>query len=112
MGRFERMCVTAIKANWLPAQGDTKWPRIELYGGMLIQGGTQATAGEILRCGLRRLQDAPIVGHTHDEIVLDVPKGKATYWEKRIEEAMTHREQWMTGLPLAAETFVNTVYSH
>lgn len=80
-----------------------------LWYGKLAENITQATAGSILRETLVSLDRAggdafPIVGHTHDEIVLEAPEGppaleaRAMLWEH-----MREPTEWREDLPLAVE---------
>jgi len=108
---FQSYYLTAIKAAWTPAEGDTEWPRVNLYGGLMAENATQSIAGEILRYAMRQLDRAPIVAHVHDEVVLEVPAANAKMWEKRLDKAMRKRAPWMAGLPIDVATYVNTVYA-
>ena len=56
------------------------WVRQETYGGKLVENATQAIARDILAESMLRIQNAgiDIVAHIHDEVILEVPKGKYT----------------------------------
>jgi DNA polymerase len=67
---------------------------------------TQAVAADILRAALRRLPD--VVLHVHDEIVQEVPTGRAD--RQALVDVMTTPPKWATGLPLACSAKVMTRY--
>lgn len=73
--RFGRMALTfeGLGAN-------NKWTRGETYSGKLTENITQATARDLLAEAMRRMELAGlgIVGHVHDEVILEVPKGQYT----------------------------------
>lgn len=57
---------------------NNKWTRGETYSGKLTENITQATARDLLAEAMRRMEIAGlgIVGHVHDEVILEVPKGQ------------------------------------
>ena len=99
--------LTAIKGSWKPKADEKKWPRFDLYGGLLSENGTQAAAADVLMdCMLRIEARAPgmIEGHTHDEVIcregaLDV-----------LKEEMMRLPSWAEGLPLDAEFWTGPRY--
>lgn len=107
-----RSVMTCKKASWTPKADATTWPRIDLWGGILFQGAVQATAGCVLRMGMRRLDAAgwPVVGHTHDEIILEVYDDEEEEGEWALAEAMLTPAPWTVGLPLAADIWASTHY--
>ena len=62
---------------------------------------TQASAHDVLREALRRLEG--VVLHVHDEIVLEVPEGDADAAAARLVEVMRTPPAWAGGLPLDCE---------
>lgn len=97
--------ITCMKSAFHPAKGTNHWPRMKLWGGILAQGATQAEAASILRYGLREL-DAnawPIVGHTHDEILLEVDEDEEAEAQAVLKDVMNHPPAVFAGLPLASE---------
>jgi DNA polymerase len=99
--------LTAIKGSWKPKASEKKWPRFDLYGGLLSENATQAAAADVLmNCMLRIEARAPgmIEGHTHDEVIcregaLDV-----------LREEMMRLPDWAEGLPLDAEFWTGPRY--
>lgn len=116
-GRFgPQECVTAMKASRQPRKGVRKWPRMKLWGGFACENITQAEAASLLRYGLRELRrqhpnDFDVIGHSHDEILREVPETRAVEAMAELERIMSTPPAWATGLPLAAECGHGLSYS-
>lgn len=104
--RGPRSVLSAIKAAWKPAKGETDWGRVTLYGGLLAENSTQATAASLLRHALKLCAEDgwPVVGHVHDEIVLEVREDEETEARDGLAGAMLDLPSWAEGLPMKAET--------
>lgn len=77
-----------------------------LWNGLMVENGTQATAASILRATLTRVETehpGVLVGHTHDEVIAEVPTATAGGFSTYLNEAMVRGFDWTEGLPLAAE---------
>jgi len=96
--------VSYLKASWKPAADATEWPRARLWRGLAVENVTQATANDILRHALRRLDD--VVLHVHDEVVVECADDRAA----EVERVMCEPPEWAVGLPLAAEVKIMTRY--
>jgi DNA polymerase bacteriophage-type len=96
--------VSYLKASWKPAADATEWPRARLWRGLAVENITQATANDILRHSLRRLDD--VVLHIHDEIIVECVDDRAA----EVERVMCEPPEWAVGLPLAAEVKIMTRY--
>ena len=103
--RFGRMALTfeGLGAN-------NKWTRGETYSGKLTENITQATARDLLAEAMRRMELAGlgIVGHVHDEVILEVPKGQYTVDD--VCNIMNHNPAWADGLPLSSAGYTGNYY--
>lgn len=104
--RFGRMSVT------FEGQGGTgnKWCRLETYSGKLVENCTQAIARDILVEAMYRMEKAgmEIIGHVHDEIIIEVPKGE--YTVEKICKLMSVNPDWCRDLPLNAAGYKGSYY--
>lgn len=104
--RFGRMSVT------FEGQGGTgnKWCRLETYSGKLVENCTQGIARDILVEAMYRMEQVglEIIGHVHDEVIIEVPKGK--YTVKEICEIMSVNPDWCRDLPLNAAGYKGSYY--
>ena len=103
--RFGRMALTfeGLGAN-------NKWTRGETYSGKLTENVTQATARDLLAEAMRRMELAGlgIVGHVHDEVILEVPKGQYTVDD--VCNIMNRNPAWADGLPLSSAGYTGNYY--
>lgn len=88
-----------------------KWSTVKTYGGKLVENIVQATARDALAVSMVRLEKAgyDIVGHVHDEIILEVPDDGTNYLED-IERIMSLPIEWAEGLNLDSEGFNSYFY--
>ena len=72
---------------------------------------TQAAAADILMHSLlaKSLQKY-IVGHIHDEIILEVPDHLVGHYKEQLEQEMICLPTWAEGLPIAAEVWAGKRY--
>ena len=89
---------------------NNKWVRQETYSGKLTENITQATARDILVEAMKRLEDAglDIVGHVHDEVILEVPKGQ--YTVEDVCTIMNQNPAWAEDLPLDSDGYTGNYY--
>ena len=103
--RFGRMALTfeGLGAN-------NKWTRGETYSGKLTENITQATARDLLAEAMRRMELAglDIVGHVHDEVILEVPKEQYTVDD--VCNIMNRNPAWADGLPLSSAGYTGNYY--
>lgn len=103
--RFGRMALTfeGLGAN-------NKWVRGETYSGKLTENITQATARDLLAEAMRRMELAGlgIVGHVHDEVILEVPRGSMTVDD--VCAIMNRNPTWADGLPLSSAGYTGNYY--
>lgn len=95
--------VSSLKASMHPKKGETAWPRVTLYGGLLAENATQGFCASLLRAAVRRLDEAgwPVVMHTHDEVLVEVAEDEIDDAKAALQEAML-TNAW-PDLPLAAD---------
>ena len=88
-----------------------QWREIQSHGGKFFENICQASAADNLRIGQEAAEDAgyPIVLHSHDENVAEVPD-EPQYSGERLAALMCTRRPWMDGLPLAAKGYECTIY--
>jgi DNA polymerase len=103
--RLEEDGVTYTKAAWKPAADAKEWPRARLWRGLACENVTQATAHDLLRISLRRLDEAgfEVIAHVHDEIIVEHPTIEAEDAAERIRNIMVTPPAWGKDIPLAAE---------
>lgn len=101
--------ITYTKAAWKPAADAKEWPRARLWRGLACENVVQATAHDLLRYAMRHIPE--VVGHVHDEIVVECPADQAESVAQRVHEVMCTPPDWAVGLPLAAEGVTTTRYS-
>lgn len=103
--RFGRIAVTyeGLGAN-------NKWIRMETYSGKLTENITQATARDLLAEAMWRMEQAglDIVGHVHDEVILEVPRDSITV--DAVCDIMNHNPAWADGLPLESDGYKGNYY--
>ena len=87
-----------------------KWSRNETYSGKLVENVTQATARDLLAEAMWRMERAglDIVGHVHDEVILEVPKGSVSVEE--VCAIMGQNPEWAEEAPLAAAGYRGDYY--
>lgn len=105
--------VTYSKAAWKPKADATEWPRARLWRGLACENVVQATANDILRHALRRLDSEgfDVIGHVHDEVIVECDAADAERVSARMHEIMCEPPEWAQGLPLAAEGDVTVRYA-
>jgi DNA polymerase len=107
-----RPTVTCMKGSFRPKQGQKDWPRMRLWGGIQAENATQGEAAAVLRYGARELarNGWPLVGHTHDELLLEVPNAEVEEAKAALHDIMTHPPECFAGLPLAAKVMAGVAY--
>lgn len=97
--REKKATVTALSVNSVTK----RWERSSLYGGLLLENVVQGIARDLLCEGIRKSEAAgyPVIGHVHDEIITEVPRGWGDVHE--FERLICELPDWAAGLPLVAE---------
>ena len=103
--RFGRMAITFEGLNQA-----NKWSRGETYSGKLVENITQATARDLLAEAMWRMETAglAIVGHVHDEVILEVPKGAVTVDD--VCSIMNRNPVWADGIQLSSAGYSGAYY--
>ena len=71
-----------------------KWERLETYSGKLVENIVQATARDLLFYSMQTLSQSFIVGHIHDEMIIECPKDTKL---EEICQQMARTPDWRTG---------------
>lgn len=103
--RYGRMSLTFEGIN-----AANKWARQETYGGKLVENATQAIARDILAEAMWRMEQAglSIVGHVHDEVIIEAPKGSISVDE--VCRIMSENPTWCKDAPLNAAGYLAPGY--
>lgn len=88
----------------------SKWIRTDFYGGRGAENCCQATARDLLAEAMWRMEQAglDIVGHVHDEVILEVPKGTITVED--VCSIMNQNPVWANGLVLSSAGYRGDYY--
>ena len=84
-----------------------KWERIESYGPKFVENIVQAISRDILCYAMRTLSHCFIVGHVHDELIIETPMDADL---AAICEQMGRTPAWIEGLLLRADGYETTFY--
>lgn len=84
-----------------------KWDRIESYGPKFVENIVQAISRDILCYAMKSLSDYFIVGHVHDELIIECKKDVTV---DSICEQMSKTPPWMPGLMLSADGYETDFY--
>lgn len=97
INKFESECVT------YEGVGSTKkWERLESYGPKFVENITQAISRDILCYAMQQLSYCFIVGHIHDEMIIECSKDVSL---EKICEQMGETPPWIKGLLLRADGY-------
>lgn len=84
-----------------------KWERIESYGPKFVENIVQAISRDILMHAIRTLSHCLIVGHVHDELVIECSQDVSL---QSICEQMGRTPDWISGLLLRADGYETEFY--
>lgn len=84
-----------------------KWERLETYSGKLVENIVQATARDLLFYSMQTLSQYFIVGHIHDEMIIECPKDTKL---EEICQQMARTPDWAKGLLLRADGYECSFY--
>lgn len=94
--QFGNDCVTYMGID------QQHWERIESYGPKFVENIVQGVARDILCFAMKNLRDRFIVGHVHDELIIEVPEEASM---QEICDIMGQTPDWMPGLLLRADGY-------
>ena len=84
-----------------------KWERLETYSGKPVENIVQATARDLLFYSIQTLSQYFIVGHIHDEMIIECPKDTKL---DEICQEMARTPDWANGLLLRADGYACQFY--
>lgn len=98
--------VTALGVNSVTKA----WERFALYGGIIQENNTQATARDLLVNGMLKAEAAgyPVIATVYDEIICERRCGEADI--RAFERLICELPAWAEGIPLTAEGWVGKRY--
>ena len=79
-----------------------KWERLESYGPKFVENIVQGTARDILCYAMQTLRHCAIVGHVHDELIIECRKDVSV---DAICQQMARTPPWAEGLTLRADGY-------
>lgn len=79
-----------------------KWERIESYGPKFVENIVQAISRDILCASMKRLRNYRIVGHVHDELIIECPRNVEL---DALCSIMGKTPSWLKGLLLRADGY-------
>jgi DNA polymerase len=103
---FANPRVTALGVNSVTKA----WERFALYGGIIQENNTQATARDLLVNGMLKAESAgyPVIATVYDEIICERPRGEADV--RAFERLICELPAWAEGIPLTAGGWVGKRY--
>ena len=84
-----------------------KWERIESYGPKFVENIVQAISRDILCSAMKTLRHCFIVGHVHDELIIECSPGVDL---KAVCEQMGQSPDWMPDILLRADGYTTEFY--
>lgn len=84
-----------------------RWERLETYSGKLVENIIQGIARDLLFYSMKMLSDCFIVGHIHDEIIIECTKDTSL---SDICEQMSATPKWADGLLLRTDGYECNFY--
>ena len=99
-----RMGINQFGSDSVTYEGTTtgKWGRIESYGPKFVENIVQAISRDILAYAMKTLRHCFIVGHVHDELIIECSPGVSL---DAVCEQMGRTPPWIKGLLLRADGY-------
>ena len=93
--------------TYMGINAQKKWDRLESYGPKFVENCVQGIARDLLMYSMQTLSQYFIVGHIHDEIILECPEGTKL---DEICQQMARTPDWAKGLLLRADGYECSFY--
>lgn len=84
-----------------------KWDRIESYGPKFVENIVQAISRDLLAYAIRLLGNEKIVGHVHDEVIIEAESSQLV---DEISTIMANTPDWMNDINLRADGYEYQFY--
>ena len=88
--------------SYLGVDAKKNFDLIESYGPKFVENIVQAISRDILCHSMKTLKDYRIVGHVHDELIIEVPEDIEV---KTISDLMSKSPDWLEGISLRADGY-------
>ena len=93
--------------TYMGINAQKKWDRIESYGPKFVENCVQGIARDLLMYSMQTLSQSFIVGHIHDEMIIECPKDTKL---DEICQQMARTPDWAKGLLLRADGYECSFY--
>lgn len=93
--------------TYMGINAQKKWDRLESYGPKFVENCVQGIARDLLMYSMQTLSQHFIVGHIHDEMIIECPKGTKL---DEICQQMARTPDWAKGLLLRADGYECSFY--
>lgn len=93
--------------TYMGVGGTKKWERLESYGAKFVENLVQGIARDILCHTMQTLKNCAIVGHIHDEIIIEADRRMSV---EAVCEQMGRTPPWAKGLLLRADGYECSFY--
>ena len=105
-----QMCINQFgseSVSYMGTDSQKHWCRIESYGPKFVENIVQAIARDLLCYAMRNLSDMYIIGHVHDEVIIECPPD-VRYQD--ICDIMGQAPPWLPGINLRADGYSTEFY--
>ena len=93
--------------TYMGINAQKKWDRLESYGPKFVENCVQGIARDLLMYSMQTLSQYFIVGHIHDEMIIECPKDTKL---DEICQQMARTPDWAKGLLLRADVYECSFY--
>ena len=93
--------------TYMGINAQKKWDRLESYGPKFVENCVQGIARDLLMYSMQTLSQYFIVGHIHDEMIIECPKDTKL---EEICQQMARTPDWANGLLLRADGYACQFY--